>query len=71
MTTRCKVRCVEFTQGEDANSVRFEVVTSGSPENDSFFRWTPSGELRFSVLRKDQVYDVGKEYYIDVTPANQ
>ena len=73
MTSRCKFRCVDAAQSdpakpEDGWRYRFEAVTSGNPENESFFRWTPSGQLTLSVVREHH-YEVGKEYYLDISPA--
>jgi hypothetical protein len=46
-------------------------VTSGSDENKSFWKWTPSGELKFQCLNEAAVeqLELGAEYYIDITPA--
>jgi hypothetical protein len=44
-------------------------VTSGSPENDQFFRYTPSGALTLGTINQaafDQ-FVAGAEYYVDVS----
>jgi len=48
-------------------------VTSGSKENDEFFRWTPSGELKFGTINKvaADLIHVGKAYYIDISPTEE
>jgi hypothetical protein len=40
-------------------------------ENSQFFRWTPSGKIELAVLRPETAaqFELGKEYYIDFTPA--
>ena len=72
MKTRCKFKCTHVeAQGSESDPqqyARFEAVVSGSPENESFFRWTPSGQLSLGVVRGGQ-FEVGKEYYLDITPA--
>lgn len=51
--------------------VTFSPVHSGSPENDSFFKATPGGEIRLHVLNKQALdaFEEGKSYYVDFTPA--
>lgn len=47
-------------------------VTGGSVENKAFWEATPAGKLELSVVNFSAVegLEVGKEYYIDITPAN-
>ncbi len=73
MQTRCKFKCtnVEKTGGEGTDqNARFEAVMSGSEENESFFRWTPSGQLSLGTVRGGQ-FEVGKEYYLDIVPCDE
>ncbi len=46
----------------------FAAVTSGSEENKSFFASTPSGKVELSALSAE-LFEIGKEYYLDFTPA--
>lgn len=72
MKTRCKFKCIEKKENEDSNSYQFHAVgKDGCPENESFFKWTPSGQLSIGCTNKDVSFEVGKEYYIDITPAQQ
>lgn len=48
----------------------FGAVSSGSEENKKFFAATPSGEIKLSALR-DDLFEVGKEYYIDFSLAEE
>lgn len=68
---RCKFRCESKTQYANGYEVKFTPVTHGSPENESFFKWTPSGEMRFGTLNEESAaqFEPGKEYYIDISPA--
>ena len=71
MNTRCKFKCTRVekmgTEGTDQHA-KFEAVISGSEENESFFRWTPSGQLSLGTVREGQ-FEEGKEYYLDISPA--
>lgn len=72
MTIRCKYRCAEVTKKAAWNSpkflytAKFFAVTSGSPENDKFFEFTPSGSLEIGTYKEDN-FEVGQEYYLDIT----
>lgn len=47
-------------------------VTSGSEENKSFSKYTPSGKIEMYITKDTQAVDafeVGKEYYVDFSPA--
>lgn len=70
---RCKFVCYhkETVSYNDGINLSFGPVYTGSPENLDFFLSTPSGELRFFTVNKlvgDQI-ETGKEYYIDIIPA--
>ena len=69
---RCKFICNSVTsRGDEANRVHeaeFTPVTCGSKENEAFFRWTPGGALRLSVLR-EQHFVPGREYYVEIHDA--
>lgn len=80
--TRLKFRCTEVakTIGGVYNAegkyestflyaYKFAVVIADTPENKSFFASTPVGSLSFASVRND-LFEVGKEYYLDITPAN-
>ena len=49
---------------------KFNAVSSGSDENKKFFASTPSGSMSLSSVR-DDLFEVGKEYYLDFSPAEQ
>lgn len=80
MSTRAKFRCTEIarTEGWDSKlgkpailaTYSFQVVTGGSKENEAFFAATPSGQLKLWCAR-DNMFEVGKQYYLDLTPADQ
>lgn len=83
MSVRAKFTCinVEDKQGTvyDANDgtmssglyrrFTFLPVYGGSDENKKFFAATPSGEITIDCVRQDVVFERGKEYYVDFSPA--
>lgn len=75
MATRCKFQCQSVRKYKHYNpdppyvyEAEFSAVTSGSDENKSFFASTPSGKLNVSTYR-DDVFQPGKSYYIDISEA--
>ncbi len=70
---RAKFKCNSVTtslnyQGRLIYSYKFQVVTNNSPENKSFFEATPSGMLELGSVKED-LFEIGKEYYLDFTLA--
>ena len=55
----------------DTQSVELEPVIDGSEENKTFFKYTPGGKIRLDVMNEEAVkqFEVGKEYFVDFTPA--
>lgn len=72
---RAKMRCESI---EPANpfqgdySIRLSPVVSGSPENEQFYKWTPGGSVHLFTINEAAAkqFEVGKEFYVDFTPAN-
>lgn len=67
-----KFVCVDKQVADDGTgNVQLLPVTSGSPENDSFFNATPSGSLGMNILNPDalKVFERDKQYYLTFTPA--
>ena len=50
------------------HAFRFVTVTSNSEENKKFFSSTPNGSIEIQSVR-DDIFEIGKEYYIDFTLA--
>jgi hypothetical protein len=48
-----------------------EPVTSGSPENESFYKYTPGGKISLSTINADAAkqFVPGQYYYVDFTAA--
>lgn len=68
---RAKFKVTELTQTEYGERIKLQPVTGGSPENESFFKWTPSGQIEIGTVNPDAAkeFEVGTEFYVDFTPA--
>lgn len=72
MTVRAKFKVSSITIHEGGTrSIEMSAVTSGSDENKAFWRWTPAGTLKMDCLNPEASaqFEVGKEYYLDITLA--
>lgn len=71
-TVRAKFKCRAVTKEGENNRVVLGAVTDGSEENDSFFQYTPGGEIDLQVISGDTAsrFEEGKEYYVDFSPAD-
>lgn len=77
MTVRAKFQCTSVTPNnaekpeDKGSSIHLSPVTSGSKENEDFYRWTPGGEIFLSTVNEAAAasFIPGKEYYVDFTPA--
>lgn len=71
---RAKFICVSNEpQSGEQHLVKFSAVMGGSDENKSFSRWTPVANLEMWISDETaaaKVFEVGKEYYLDFTPAD-
>jgi hypothetical protein len=75
-SSRCKMICTktgEYKHNSEAKgqfTAEFQPVYSNDPdsENKKFWEFTPSGKLELGCIN-DQGFKAGKEYYIDITPA--
>lgn len=73
MTVRAKFRVNSVTEQEGGlKSIILSPVTQGSKENESFFKWTPSGNIHLGVLNPaaSEQFTPGQEFYVDFTKAN-
>lgn len=69
---RAKFKLTARNENQNGFSLAFEPVTTGSKENDEFFKWTPWGKIEIGTINPDaaMAYKVGGEYYVDFTPAS-
>lgn len=50
---------------------RFSAVCDdGTPENERYARYTPIGNLTIQVDNPNVVFEPGRDYYLDFTPAD-
>ena len=68
---RAKFKVEEVTQNTQGHSVRLTPVTSGSPENEQFFKWTPWGDIKIGTINAEAAaqFKPGQQFYVDFTPA--
>lgn len=70
------VRAKFTVQSKTETVVGFSIsmlpVTSGSEENEAFFKYTPSGKLELATINPAAAsqLEVGKSYYLDFSPAD-
>ena len=72
MTVRAKFKVQSVTEMESGlKSAKLFPVTSGSPENADFYKWTPSGSIDLATLNPvaAEQFKPGVEFYVDFTPA--
>ena len=74
MSARAKFHC--FDKDRDPTdpsrgSVCLEVVYTGSADNDRFFNLRPTGSILIATLNPEafDLFEQGKDYYVDFTPA--
>jgi hypothetical protein len=70
MSVRAKFKVHSVTEREGGlKEVKLDAVTNGSPENASFFKWTPSGSISLGTLSPAAAgeFSPGKEFYVDFT----
>ncbi len=72
MSVRAKFKVHSITEHEGGlKTASLQAVTSGSAENASFFKWTPSARIELSTMNPGaaEQFIPGKEFYVDFTPA--
>lgn len=67
-----KVESVREAAEEGLSDVSMTAVTSGSPENEEFFKYTPAGSLNLGLVNPEtaKFFVPGEEYYLDFIPVN-
>lgn len=68
-------KSIHWQRNEDGTnrfhySASFNVVHQGSEENKKFYAATPTGSINVSTYAED-VFEPGKSYYVEFTPANE
>ena len=72
MNVKAKFKLRSKLHSDTTAHLTFDAVITGSPENESFFRNTPSGYINLSTVNiaAADAFDVDKEYYVTFSPAN-
>ena len=76
MRVRAKFVCWDKSLREgldDTYRIHLSAVTVGSEENKSFWKYTPNGYLELDTVNPvaANMFEKGKEYYLDFTPASE
>jgi hypothetical protein len=68
---RAKFKVDETAKNTWAERVTLTPVVSGSPENEAFFKTTPSGKIEMQIKNPEAMkqFEPGKEFYVDFTPV--
>lgn len=68
---RAKFTCTSKKPNSEGFEYTFSPVVGGTThENDTFFKYTPWGSLTMGVVNPNVDFEVGKEYYLDFSPAD-
>lgn len=72
MSVRMKMVVEEIESHSEGGQVKMTPVISGSPENEMFFKWTPSGVLKIGTINRSALeqFSLGAEMYVDISPAD-
>lgn len=72
MTVRAKFKVEEVVHGTNGHAVKLSPVSSGSAENEQFFKWTPWGEIKIGTINADAAaqFEPGRQFYVDFSPAD-
>jgi hypothetical protein len=72
---RAKFIVERFTTTRHSKGAIIELrpVIQGSEENETFYDLTPSGIIELTTVNEEAAkqFEIGKEYYIDFTPAKE
>lgn len=71
MSVRAKFKVDRITQYAHASEIHLHPVTSGSPENERFYQYTPGGQIVLSTINPEAAkqFAIGQEFYVDFTPS--
>lgn len=73
MTIRAKFQCHYIHKSDDglSRTVNLNAVTTGSPENEEWSKYTPGGQISIHISNPAAFnkFEQGKEYYVAFTEA--
>jgi hypothetical protein len=70
---RAKFKVINVTESEGGHKhARLHPVTSGSRENEEFYKYTPGGAIDLGTLNPQaaEQFVPGRQFYVDFTPAD-
>lgn len=71
-TTRAKFKCISITNSCFTEGIEYKftaVQSNDIPEDQSFSRYTPVGNLSMTVNNPNIKFELGGYYYLDFIPA--
>lgn len=74
MKVRAKFKVQSVTEAEGGlKSATLTPVTSGSKENEEFYKWTPGGQINLSTMNPaaSEQFKPGRVFYVDFTPEDE
>jgi Asp-tRNA(Asn)/Glu-tRNA(Gln) amidotransferase B subunit len=72
MIVRAKFNVSSITRTTGGHTITLSPVTSGSKENESFYKYTPGGSIVLSTINDSAVEafgNPGDSFYVDFTKA--
>jgi len=74
MSVRAKFKVTAVSEFEGGlKQITLNPVSSGSPENERFFKWTPSGEIKMGTVNPSAAaqFKPGTQFYVDFTSVEE
>lgn len=68
---RAKMKVDTVTRAEVSEGVKFRAVTNGTPEDNTYSKFTPAAEIAITITNPELLgkFNPGESYYVDFTPA--
>ena len=66
---RAKFKIDNIIQTEHSETLVMSAVTNGTPEDNTFSKWTPAAKLEMSITNPDLMgtFKPGERFYLDFT----
>jgi hypothetical protein len=70
---RAKMKVAQVTANEGSDTLVMRPVTNGTPEDNTYSKFTPCGELSLTVTNEALMgqFKPGETFYVDFTPVNK
>lgn len=64
-------RSKHYGEGSEMQTIKMTPVYGNSEENKKFYAASPSGQIHLGTINPEAAkqFELGKEYYVDFTPA--